>query len=138
MASTGKDIVFVTNNATKSRRQYKAKFDKLGIQASEVCPPSQLTPELEGRETRGLTFLVRILKEEIFGSAYASAVYLSTVLKFPKDKKVFVIGEAGLEEELKAEGINYCGGSVSHSSNCLVFSGCVSFARADGSCVWVW
>jgi ribonucleotide monophosphatase NagD (HAD superfamily) len=33
---SGKDIVFVTNNATKSRRQYKAKFDKLGIQASEV------------------------------------------------------------------------------------------------------
>lgn len=57
------------------------------------------------------------LQEEIFGSAYASAVYLSQILKFPKDKKVFVIGEAGLEEELRSEGINYCGGSVSSMSS---------------------
>lgn len=52
------------------------------------------------------------MQEEIFGSAYASAVYFSQILNFPKDKKVFVIGEAGLEEELESEGISYCGGSV--------------------------
>lgn len=28
--------MFVTNNSTKSRSDYKKKFDKLGIQASEV------------------------------------------------------------------------------------------------------
>jgi hypothetical protein len=52
------------------------------------------------------------MQEEIFGSAYASAVYISSVLKLPKDKKVYVIGEAGLEEELAEEGISYLGGTV--------------------------
>lgn len=28
-----KRIIFVTNNATKSRKNYKKKFDKLGVQA---------------------------------------------------------------------------------------------------------
>ena len=31
-----KSIVFVTNNATKSRQNYKKKFDKLGIAATVV------------------------------------------------------------------------------------------------------
>ena len=48
----------------------------------------------------------------MFGSAYAAAVYLSSVIKFPKDKKVFVIGQSGLEEELRNEGIAYVGGTV--------------------------
>ncbi|EIM87074.1 2-phosphoglycolate phosphatase [Stereum hirsutum FP-91666 SS1] len=80
----GKHILFVTNNATKSRKNYKKKFDKLGIQA-EV--------------------------DEVFGSAYASAVYLSSVLKLPKGKKVYVIGMDGLEEELRDEGIDFIGGT---------------------------
>jgi 4-nitrophenyl phosphatase len=52
-------------------------------------------------------------QEEIFGSGYAASVYLSSVLKFPKDKRVYVIGEAGLEEELEANGIAHAGGTVS-------------------------
>ncbi len=32
----GKRLIFVTNNASKSRRQYKSTFDKLGIEAKEV------------------------------------------------------------------------------------------------------
>ena len=31
-----KKVVFVTNNATKSRRSYKSKFDQLGVQAHVV------------------------------------------------------------------------------------------------------
>ncbi|KAG8694732.1 hypothetical protein FRC08_008296 [Ceratobasidium sp. 394] len=84
LRSQKKNIIFVTNNATKSRRNYKGKFDKLGVQA-EV--------------------------DEIFGSAYAAAVYLSSVVKLPKDKKVYVIGMKGLEEELAEEGISYLGGT---------------------------
>lgn len=80
-----KTIVFVTNNATKSRRNYKTKFDRFGVEAHV---------------------------DEIYGSAYASAVYLSSVVKFPKDKKVYVIGMSGLEEELKEEGIQCLGGTV--------------------------
>lgn len=52
------------------------------------------------------------LKDEIYGSAYAAAVYLSSVIKLPKDKKVYVIGQAGLEEELHEEGISFIGGTV--------------------------
>jgi 4-nitrophenyl phosphatase len=54
-----------------------------------------------------------LCQEEIFGSAYATAVYLSKVLNFPKDKRVYVIGEQGIEDELTAVGISHCGGTVS-------------------------
>ncbi|KAL1405473.1 hypothetical protein Q8F55_009105 [Vanrija albida] len=84
MRARGKKIIFVTNNATKSRRMYKTTFDKLGIEAHE---------------------------NEIFGSGYASAVYMSRILKFPADKRVYVLGEKGLEEELDSVGIKHCGGT---------------------------
>jgi len=31
-----KSVIFVTNNATKARKDYKTKFDTLGIQAQVV------------------------------------------------------------------------------------------------------
>lgn len=34
----GKRIVFVTNNSTKSRADYRKKLDGLGIKAGIVCP----------------------------------------------------------------------------------------------------
>ncbi|TBU41099.1 2-phosphoglycolate phosphatase [Dichomitus squalens] len=79
-----KSVLFVTNNATKSRKNYKKKFDSLGVEAHV---------------------------DEIYGSAFASAVYISSVMKMPKDKKVYVIGMAGLEEELDEEGIVHIGGT---------------------------
>jgi 4-nitrophenyl phosphatase len=33
-------------------------------------------------------------------------------MKLPKDKKVYVIGMAGIEEELKEEGVSFIGGTV--------------------------
>ena len=39
-----KSVIFVTNNATKSRQDYKSKFDKLGIQA-EVVRVCSITPK---------------------------------------------------------------------------------------------
>jgi 4-nitrophenyl phosphatase len=78
---------------------YKTTFDKLGIQVKEVRPFHSLWTRANGQE-------------EIFGSAYASAVYISKVLKMPKEKKVYVIGQAGLEEELDNLGIARCGGTV--------------------------
>lgn len=56
--------------------------------------------------------LMFLSQDEIYGSAFASAVYISSVLKLPKDKKVYVIGMAGLEEELDEEGIVHLGGTV--------------------------
>ena len=35
-----KHMLFVTNNATKSRRNYKKKFDSLGVQAEVVSKAS--------------------------------------------------------------------------------------------------
>ena len=59
--------------------------------------------------------VILVLQDEVFGSAYAAAVYLSSVLKFPKDKKVYVIGMSGLEDELRSEGVSFIGGTVSRS-----------------------
>src|SRR5947207_3254119 len=84
LRSHNKKLIFVTNNSTKSRRSYTQKFSKLGIPVDET---------------------------EIFGSSYATAIYLSRVLQFPKHKKVYVLGERGVEEELEAEGIAYEGGT---------------------------
>ncbi|KAI9807049.1 MAG: hypothetical protein M1825_005766 [Sarcosagium campestre] len=85
LRSKGKRIVFVTNNSTKSRQDYKKKLDALGI-------PSEV--------------------DEIFGSAYSSAVYISRILSLPSPRnKVFVLGETGIEAELSAENVPYIGGT---------------------------
>ena len=75
----------MTNNSTKSRQEYLKKFTGLGI-------PSDV--------------------EEIFGSAYSSAIYISRILQLPPtQKKVFVIGEAGIEHELRSENVPFIGGT---------------------------
>ncbi|KAJ8065391.1 hypothetical protein OCU04_006079 [Sclerotinia nivalis] len=85
LRSKGKKIVFVTNNSTKSRAEYQKKLTTLGI-------PSNV--------------------DEIFGSAYSSAIYISRILKLPAPKnKVFVLGETGIETELKTEGVEFIGGT---------------------------
>ncbi|ETS80611.1 hypothetical protein PFICI_08140 [Pestalotiopsis fici W106-1] len=85
LRSRGKRVVFVTNNSTKSRQDYQKKLTALGI-------PSDI--------------------EEIFASAYSSAVYISRILKLPEGKnKVFVIGESGIETELRTENIPFVGGT---------------------------
>ncbi|KAI2470405.1 4-nitrophenylphosphatase [Annulohypoxylon bovei var. microspora] len=85
LRSRGKRIVFVTNNSTKSRPDYQKKLTALGI-------PSDV--------------------EEIFASAYSSAIYISRILKLPAPKnKVFVIGESGIESELRTEGVPFIGGT---------------------------
>ncbi|KAF7712288.1 Uncharacterized protein PECH_003736 [Penicillium ucsense] len=80
----GKRVIFVTNNAARSRPMLKKKFDRLGIAATE---------------------------DEIVSSAYAAAVYLKNVLKFPADRRVFVMGMEGIEAELDTVGIQRCGGT---------------------------
>lgn len=85
LRSKGKRAIFVTNNSTKSRIEYVNKLNSLGI-LSDV--------------------------EDVFGSAYSSAIYISRILKLPPEKnKVFVIGEAGVETELASEGIPFIGGT---------------------------
>lgn len=54
--------------------------------------------------------------QEVFGSSYSAALYIARIL--PKDNpqlkdkpKVFVVGEAGIEEELESEGVPHIGGT---------------------------
>ncbi|KAF7002339.1 hypothetical protein CFC21_017843 [Triticum aestivum] len=82
LRSKGKRLVFVTNNSTKSRKQYGKKFETLGLSVNE---------------------------EEIFASSFAAAAYLQSI-DFPKDKKVYVIGEEGILKELELAGFQYLGG----------------------------
>ena len=51
----------------------------------------------------------------MFGSAYAAAYYMKHALKFPTDKKVYVIGMEGMTEELDEQGISYVGAMVNIS-----------------------
>lgn len=82
LRAKGKRLVFVTNNSTKSRKQYGKKFETLGLSVNE---------------------------EEIFASSFAAAAYLQSI-DFPKDKKIYVIGEEGILIELELAGFSYLGG----------------------------
>ena len=59
----GKRILFVSNNASKSRRTLLEHINAMGIDARE---------------------------DEVFSSAYATAAYLKDVLRFPTDRKAYV------------------------------------------------
>ncbi|CDO68604.1 hypothetical protein BN946_scf184996.g35 [Trametes cinnabarina] len=91
--------------------------DKLIEGATEVLQLLRHHNELRDRTTMRL-----MDQDEIFGSAFASAVYISSVMKMPKDKKVYVIGMAGLEEELREEGIQYIGGTDPEDNTLASFS----------------
>ncbi|KAG6619744.1 hypothetical protein I3843_09G107800 [Carya illinoinensis] len=97
LRSKGKKLVFVTNNSTKSRRQYANKFQSLGISVTE---------------------------DEIFSSSFAAAMFLK-VNNFPKEKKVYVIGGEGILEELELVGYTVLGGpedgkkTAQWKTNCL-------------------
>ena len=83
LRAMGKRMFFVTNNSTKSRKGYKKKFDGLGL-------------EVEA--------------EEIFSSSFAAAAYLEKTNFKSTGRKVYVIGEVGIEEELDLLGIPHLGG----------------------------
>ena len=56
-------------------------------------------------------FITIAIQDEIYGSAYAAALYISSILRLPKSQKVYVVGTYGLEEELVEEGISFIGGT---------------------------
>ncbi len=50
--------------------------------------------------------------EEVFGSAYSAAIYIARIMKLPGPKnKVYILGEVGIETELKSEGVEFIGGT---------------------------
>jgi phosphoglycolate phosphatase len=100
----GKRLVFVTNNSTKSRAGYLSKFKSLGLNITAVRP-SQQSRIISAAEP----FSFAPSQEEIFSSSFAAAAYLEST-NFPKDKKVYVVGEVGIEQELDLVGVKHIGG----------------------------
>merc|ERR1712003_147150 len=97
LRAAGKKMIFVTNNSTKSREGYLKKFQSLGLDISA---------------------------EEIYSSSYAAAAYLKSK-NFPTDgsKKVYVIGEIGIMEELALAGIPHFGGPEDSESKITLGKG---------------
>eukprot|EP00922_Rhytidocystis_sp_ex-Travisia-forbesii_P021577 GHVS01031600.1.p1 GENE.GHVS01031600.1~~GHVS01031600.1.p1 ORF type:complete len:396 (+),score=68.88 GHVS01031600.1:216-1403(+) len=91
LQAAGKQLYFVTNNSSKSRQGYLAKFQRLGL-GDVVKDPSQ-----------------------IICSAHAVAAYLVEKGFKETGKKVYVVGEAGLSEELTLAGIPCIGGQEDSS-----------------------
>lgn len=88
MRQNSKKLAFVTNNSTKSRSAYRAKFRSLGIP---------------------------VAMEEIYSCGSASATFLRDVIlpaQPVESRGVYVIGQRGLEEELEEVGITWKGGSA--------------------------
>jgi 4-nitrophenyl phosphatase/phosphoglycolate phosphatase len=83
LRANGKRIFFVTNNSTKSRKGYLGKFKGLGLEGVEP--------------------------EEIFSSSFAAAAYLEQTNFKASGKKVYVIGETGIAEELDLIGVPWIG-----------------------------
>jgi len=84
LRAKGKRLIFVTNNSTKSRAGYLGKFHGLG--------------------------LTSVSAEEIFSSSFAAAAYFEMTNFKATGKKVYVVGEVGIQEELDLVGIPYIGG----------------------------
>lgn len=87
----GKRIIFVTNNSTKSRKGYQSKFAGMGLSVSP---------------------------EEIYSSSFAAAAFLEAT-GLPKNKKVYVIGEAGIPAELQLRGYQHLGGPADVGKVCV-------------------
>lgn len=78
----GKNVFFLTNNSTKSRKKYTQRFATLGFE----------TPS-----------------DHIFSSSYIGPAYIK--LQHPEIKKMYIVGMEGLMEETKEAGFTIVGGS---------------------------
>ncbi|KAF8065853.1 PGLP2 [Scenedesmus sp. PABB004] len=78
----GKQVLYLTNNSMHSRARYAQKCAALGLPASEAS---------------------------IYSSSYSAALYLDSI-GFDRTKKVYVVGERGIMDELAAVGIDCFGG----------------------------
>lgn len=80
LKKNGKKVFFVTNNSSKTRRLYADKMSLLGFNVTE---------------------------DDVFGTAYCSAMYLKTVCKL--QGKVYLVGSNAMKQELEAVGIQQTG-----------------------------
>jgi phosphoglycolate/pyridoxal phosphate phosphatase family enzyme len=111
LRAAGKRLFFVTNNSTKSRKGYKKKFDSLGldVQPEEVClffSSHVMRMYLSARRRSNTSFFVT----QIFSSSFAAAAYLEQTKFKDTGKKVYVVGDVGIQEELDLIGVPHIGG----------------------------
>jgi len=99
----GKRLLFVTNNSTKSREDYKQVFAKFGIEVSA---------------------------DEVISSSSAVAHYLKDEAHFTQT--AYVVGEAGITRELDALGISWVGGVV-RSRVCVCVCVCAALCVCGGA-----
>jgi phosphoglycolate phosphatase len=142
----GKRLVFVTNNSTKSRAGYTAKFKSLGL---------NVTAARLFRAHRSSRRLTRAAQEEIFSSSFAAAAYFEST-NFPKDKKarsafpvlsltsaahlspqVYVVGEVGIQQELDLVGVAHKGGPADASKTIDLAPGAMMHHDPDVAAVVV-
>lgn len=97
LRKAGKSIFFVTNNSTKSRKGYLGKFADLGLKDVQA--------------------------EEIFSSSFAAAAYLEQTKFKESGKKVYIIGEVGIQEELDLIGVPWIGGGADAGKKIELTSG---------------
>ncbi|KAI4217103.1 MAG: hypothetical protein LQ351_000412 [Letrouitia transgressa] len=120
----GKQVVFVTNNSTKSRADYKAKLESMGIPASAVCASLAMTSLARSSTSPG--------QDEVFGSSYSAAIYISRILSLPPARRtVFVLGESGIETELDSESVPHIGGTDPHLNRAITPADYVAIASGD-------
>lgn len=81
----GKKFAFITNNSSKSRMEYVAKFQRLGFEG--------------------------ITEDMIYPTCYAAVTAVKEDLKIPKGSKIWVLGDDGIEQELKQEDYVPVGGT---------------------------
>lgn len=80
-----------------------------------------------------MTHGIAMHQEDVFGSSYSAAIYISRILRpAPPKNKVFVLGEAGIEAELEAEGISYIGGTDPAFGRDITASDHAAIASGDG------
>ncbi|KAG1663605.1 hypothetical protein FOA52_009704 [Chlamydomonas sp. UWO 241] len=82
LRAQGKRLLFVTNNASKPRSAYAAKFTSLGLDVAVT---------------------------EVVSASYAAAAYLTSI---GFSKKVLLLGNSGVEQELTEAGIEWIGGEA--------------------------
>lgn len=100
----------------------------LSVLCPPVDPPLPVSPHLLPTTThsphpivlfsykhprpRVILSLFFFFQDEVFGSSYSAAIYISRILSLPPTQKtVFVLGESGIETELDSESIPHIGGT---------------------------
>jgi len=86
----GKQVIFVSNNSTKSRRDTLEKIIQFGIECTIVC----------------IINCHLLLQDEVITSSYIAPAYLKSI---GFKKKTYIIGQSGIGDEFSEAGLPFRG-----------------------------